>query len=334
MQILIGNTACRRVAKVLLLTVGILLLMSQLATAQGVTECDRIAAVPGDPEAVAPGVETWSFEFTRAISACEDAIKRNPKIERFQFQLAIMKLYQNRKLEASIASELDALEELGAKGYQHAYFMLGRIYGDKFFKIENYLVAVRQYEKAIALGSGPAKLALGWIYLSSKHSSSFSDEDQGKAKRWLQEAAASGDKDGQLAFGKWISKSNSEHAFKLFRKSAKSGHPAAMLMLFWEYSDEKSAHFDEIDARSWLEQSAEAGYPPAMISLAYEYQYGDLYPADATKALEWMAKFAANLMVTESEKTMAKLKISLRKTFTREIEIYRQEQKKDDEKKE
>jgi hypothetical protein len=324
-QLFTGNKACRGAAKTLFLTVGILLLANQAATAQDVTECDRLAAVPGDPEAVAFGVEIWNLDIDAAVGACERAVAKFPTTDRFRFQLITMKIYQNRKLEASFANEIGALEKLGASGYQHAYFMLGRINGDKFFHREKALLASRYYEKAIALGSWPAKIAASSIYLSSKNVDIFLDEHRDLGKKWLSEGASAGIKEAQHALGWQLIKSDPEHALNMFEMSAKKGHALAMHSLFLFFSDEDSNRFDKAKAKYWLERSAQTGFPLAEIAISYEYQFGSVFPEDPKKAFEWMIKFAASMDDTESERTMNKLRKSLRHTFAKEIEIYKSE---------
>jgi hypothetical protein len=58
------------------------------ATALTVTDCDRLASHPEDPDRVAPGVPGSKVDVPRAIAACTAAVERDPADPRKRYQLA------------------------------------------------------------------------------------------------------------------------------------------------------------------------------------------------------------------------------------------------------
>ena len=65
-----------------------------------VTECDRLAAHPSDPDRVAPGVAQPDVDLAKAIPACQAAVKAYPDSGRLNYQLARSLGYAGRGREA------------------------------------------------------------------------------------------------------------------------------------------------------------------------------------------------------------------------------------------
>lgn len=55
---------------------------------QAVTECDRLAAHPDDPEAVSPGLRRAQMDLPAAVAACQAAVDADPGNARLNYQLA------------------------------------------------------------------------------------------------------------------------------------------------------------------------------------------------------------------------------------------------------
>jgi hypothetical protein len=88
-----------------------------------VTECDRLAAHPSDPDRVAPGVAQPDVDLARAIPACQAAVKAYPDSGRLNYQLARSLGYAGRGREAGpnrdAAVKADYPQALFVVGYIH-----------------------------------------------------------------------------------------------------------------------------------------------------------------------------------------------------------------------
>jgi TPR repeat protein len=88
-----------------------------------VTECDRLAAHPEDPDRVAPGVPQAQVDTARAIAACQAAVAADPKNPRLNYQLARALGYAGRGREAGPYREAAV-----AGNYPQALFVVGFIH--------------------------------------------------------------------------------------------------------------------------------------------------------------------------------------------------------------
>jgi TPR repeat protein len=89
---------------------------------QEVTECDRLAAHGDDPFAVAPGRERAEIDLPRAIAACREAVRKDPKNPRLHYQLGRVLGYSGRGAEA-LANRQAAADA----NYPQALFVVGYI---------------------------------------------------------------------------------------------------------------------------------------------------------------------------------------------------------------
>ena len=64
--------------KLIASVVGVALLISPAKADTVITECDRLAAHPEDPQKVTPGVHQNDIDYPKAIAACEQALVANP----------------------------------------------------------------------------------------------------------------------------------------------------------------------------------------------------------------------------------------------------------------
>jgi len=92
------------------------------AHSQTVTECDRLAAHPDDPDKVAPGVAQEAVDLARAVPACQAAVRADPTNPRLHYQLARTLGYSNRHAEAA-PNRVAAVQA----GYPQALFVVGYI---------------------------------------------------------------------------------------------------------------------------------------------------------------------------------------------------------------
>lgn len=88
-----------------------------------VTDCDRLAAHPEDPDKAAPGVPQAKVDLPRAIAACQAAVKADPTNPRLNYQLARTLGYAGRGDEAA-GNRAAAV----AGDYPQALFVVGYIH--------------------------------------------------------------------------------------------------------------------------------------------------------------------------------------------------------------
>jgi hypothetical protein len=95
------------------------------AAATGVTECDRLAAHPSDPDRVAQGVAQNDFDLPSAIAACRAAVAADPTNGRLNYQLARSLGYAGRGKEAApyraAAVKADYPQALFVVGFIHLF---------------------------------------------------------------------------------------------------------------------------------------------------------------------------------------------------------------------
>ena len=87
-----------------------------------VTECDRLAAHPNDPEKVTEGVSQDAMDKPAAIEACRAAVAVDPDNPRLNYQLARAYGYSGRHAEGD-PYRVAALN----KGYPQSLFVVGYI---------------------------------------------------------------------------------------------------------------------------------------------------------------------------------------------------------------
>jgi hypothetical protein len=97
-----------------------------LAWSKAVTECDRLAAHPSDPDKLTPGVtqtDLLAAGALRAIAACEAAVAADPENPRLNYQLARSLGYSGR------GNEAQAYRDKAVAGdYPQALFVVGFVY--------------------------------------------------------------------------------------------------------------------------------------------------------------------------------------------------------------
>ncbi|MBL8642801.1 MAG: hypothetical protein JNK21_02625 [Rhodospirillaceae bacterium] len=105
---------------------AVLAFTASSAFAQTVTDCDRYAAHPEDPDRVGPAVETKDLQFDKAIAACEAGVKADPANARLHYLLGRLYFYdkQNEKAVNEVRLAAD-------KGYRQAQFVFGAFINNK-----------------------------------------------------------------------------------------------------------------------------------------------------------------------------------------------------------
>jgi tetratricopeptide (TPR) repeat protein len=96
---------------------------------QAVTECDRLASHPDDPNKVTPGLERAQMDLAAAIVACRTDLDKDPANPRLLYLLARALTYSGRVDEA-----LPYIEKSVAAGYPQSLFVTGYLYLDGAYK--------------------------------------------------------------------------------------------------------------------------------------------------------------------------------------------------------
>ena len=102
-----------------------LALATGAVTQPAVTDCDRLAAHPNDPDKVAPGVAQKDMDLPGAVTACQIAVRNDPASGRLNYQLARALGYSGRGKEAAgnrdAAVKADYPQALFVVGYIHLF---------------------------------------------------------------------------------------------------------------------------------------------------------------------------------------------------------------------
>jgi tetratricopeptide (TPR) repeat protein len=120
-----------------------------------ITDCDKLAASPTDPQRKTPGVLPDDIDSVAAIPACITAVHQYPNDARLNFQLG--RAYYKAQKFKTAADEFKIAAE---KGYAAAQFNLGLMYEYGQGVSQNYGEALIWYRKAAEQGDENAKSKL------------------------------------------------------------------------------------------------------------------------------------------------------------------------------
>jgi TPR repeat protein len=87
-----------------------------------ITDCDKLAANPPDPDRIVPGVSREQIDLPRALEACRAAVAEHPDAGRLAYQLGRCFFYAGQTAEA-----LASFREAASLGYRQAHFILGLV---------------------------------------------------------------------------------------------------------------------------------------------------------------------------------------------------------------
>jgi formylglycine-generating enzyme required for sulfatase activity len=183
-----------------------------------ITECDRLAAAPSDPDAVAPRIALDRVDHVRAVPACEEAAAKYPEVLRFVFQLATAYCAANRHADC-----LHWVRVSVEKGYAPAFTLLGFLYDRGQGVAKDDYEALRWY-RADA-GNARGMYRLGTMYENGRGIT----KDDAEAVRWYRNSAEAGDALAMQSLavmyenGRGVGKNEAEAA-SWYRKAAAAGY--------------------------------------------------------------------------------------------------------------
>lgn len=102
--------------------IALLFLVLPYTARAEVTECDRLAANPPDPDRVTEGVPRSKVNVKAAITACARALTTDPETARFAYQLGRVHYYNG-----DVANALRYIGQAAGQGYRQAEFVMGAL---------------------------------------------------------------------------------------------------------------------------------------------------------------------------------------------------------------
>ena len=190
---------------------------TETARAAGeITDCDRLAAHPADPHALAPGVSLDKINQAKAVPACQESVERFPEVARYEFQYGRALVKADRAEEA-----LKWFRRAAERDYTAAWNALGNLYTNGIGTAKDDAAAVTWFRKAGDRGHALSQTTLGDMYAKGLGVT----RDDGEAVHWFRKAAeqdnaaAEGRLGAMYAQGFGVAQDDSE-ALQWLRKSA------------------------------------------------------------------------------------------------------------------
>ena len=210
--------------------------------------CARLATLPADATAAAPGVDiaTLSAHADAAVAACKGAVASHPEIPHYLALLARATLASGHYPEA-----IELYRKAAAAGDARAMTTLGLLMEAGDHMPKDVPGAYALYEKAAELGNADAAINLGFA----------------------------------LAEGRLVDK-NLPRAFALFQKASSAGSAIATFDLATLVSDGKGGN--AADALDLFLKAAHFGEPRGYRAAAVLLDEGRNAPKDPTRAAEMM----------------------------------------------
>jgi TPR repeat protein len=255
-----------------------------------VTDCDRLAANPADPQRPRGivGVRPYQINIVPALSACNAAQRQFPDVARFNYQAGRIATIQK---DYPLAREL--YEKAARKGYPASYMNLGIMYAQGNGVQKDYAEARKWYDKALAAGDPAAMNNIGVLYEKGYGVA----QDYAEAFAWYEKAATQGvalsmaNLAALYRDGKGTSR-NLIEARKWYERAAAEGEPAGMNGLGHLYEQGNGVPKDFAGARNWYEKAAAEGSAPALVNIGNLYRDGNGVDKDYAAARKWYEKAA------------------------------------------
>jgi TPR repeat protein len=287
-----------------------------------VTDCDRLAGSPLDPQGVAEGLFSNLIDVKKALPACEAAVRAKPQVARFHHELGRVLAASGRTADA-----VQVFEKAASMGYVRSRETLGFMYlvgagvpadaekgltdlkkaasegdvyalqslGQAFYEGRalplDFDKARTLFEQAARAGHTYAMNSLGRMYLRGEGVPA----DPATARRYWEAAAARGDVYGIHNLGYVYldgiaTEPAPDKALALFRKAADLGHPEAPNSIGRLYLNGIGVPQDAAQARTWYRIGADRGDGWAAVNLATLLQEGRGGPASADEAALYFAR--------------------------------------------
>jgi len=120
-----------------------------------VTDCDRLAANPPDPDRLVEGVPRSEVDVGAAVQACTEALAASPDNARFAYQLGRVYFYAGNTEGA-----LQYIGRAADQGYRQAEFVMGALADNRREGVPDNVCAVEDYwYRAASKGHLQARVA-------------------------------------------------------------------------------------------------------------------------------------------------------------------------------
>lgn len=258
------------------------------ASADFVTDCDRQAANPADPQRPRDiaGLKLGEIQIVPALAACSLAMRQYPDIPRFIYEAGRVAQVQN-----DYATARQFYEKAAGMDYAASYVNLGQLYQTGNGVPKDYGEARKWYEKAVAADDPAGLHAMGWLY----EQGNGVPQDYAEARRWYEKAIAAGlpvanANLGRLYINGLGGTKDLMKGRSLLETGAAAGEPVAMRLLGLLYDRGLGVTSDPLRARQWYEKAAAAGDGWGMNNLGALYEQGRGVSKDYGEARKWYEK--------------------------------------------
>lgn len=223
-----------------------------------VTECDKYAASPTDPERKVVGVLRDKLDPKLAIATCSEAVRNYPDSNRLAFQLA--RAYH---VAADYTNAIPIYERL-AITRQHALsqYNLALMYAQGSGVPKDERRASQLMQRAAEAGLAIAQMELGVMFFWGLGV----QKDMEQAYQWARRAAQQGLGTAQTAVGHMYFagdgvKADPAKALHWFRKAAESGDAQGQASLGMMLATGAGVERNDAEAFAWFQKAAEQGLP-------------------------------------------------------------------------
>lgn len=255
------------------------------STDSDITECDRLTALPHDPESNTKGVKFADINAKAAISACKEAIVLQPNSPRLSFQ------YGRSLTKAENYSEaMQWFKQAAEQNYIAADFGMGYLYFNGFGVEKNLKTAMDHFLKAANRNLAYAQHMVGWFNEHGKEEKNYSE-----AFKWYRKAAEQGYVDSQLALGNMYDNGrgigeNDQEAAMWYRKAAEQDNAEAQFNLGLTYMNGNGIEKNSLEAIKWFGKAANQGSSSAQFNLGVIYLQGIGVEKNYSEANRWFLK--------------------------------------------
>jgi tetratricopeptide (TPR) repeat protein len=155
-----------------------------MSTPAPLTECDRLAANPPDPDRISPGIARENVDLPAAINACKAAVAQYPDTARLSYQLGRCLFYQGQVAEA-----LESFQCAADLGYRQAHFILGLVALRRYPQVPYDVSTIEQHWRLAArLDHVNAQVSYVREALRGAFAGLATCSDRDELKRFLQRA--------------------------------------------------------------------------------------------------------------------------------------------------
>ena len=262
--------------------------LSNIANASGqnvpITDCDRLAAAPVDPQRKTSGATADKVDPDTAIPACETAVRQYPNVARLTFQLGRAYFASKAFQEA-----IDQYRKAAERGYRPAQNNLGAMYQSGLGVAKDDAQAVAWFREAAEQGYAPAQTSLGAMYRDGRGVT----QDDSQAVSWYRKAAERGYAPAQNNLGVMYQSglgvaNDDTQAVAWYRRAADQKIAEAQNNLGNMYANGRGVRQGDSQALDWYRKAADQGYTPAQTVLGMMYETR----SDYHQAVIWFCKAA------------------------------------------